>query len=434
MLEKWMEQVREIPFVDAHCHVMPQGIGEYATGNAPFKGQSRLAGLLTGFGSLLNFLSAGMSQEELNGIRSGMYSKEQAKETVLQYLPKVETMLPVAFCRRGLSLLAGQPVEINRDTWDALEALMVGSDYDRIVSAMDRDNIEKGVLNLWTGWSASYYGRYWQTLSEADKAKDRRAFVNSATFDFYALVPFAPATREYARLLHADAETFAGYEDLLHRLARYFVENCDARAFKISEMYFRKLDYEKVERSAAERCFKEVRTAEEERTLANFVTWTVLEEARRWNKPVQIHTGELWGDPAIDQVNPMYLLNAVRKFPDVRFELLHGGYPFTAETGILAQNFSNMVLNLAYMPLRSLTHFEQWLEIYGNLIPADRILLGTDVFDIDCMAGCVDMIRDSCAHYANRLEEQGVASEAAITRMLHKIFHENAEQYYGFSR
>ena len=75
MLEKWMEQVREIPFVDAHCHVMPQGIGEYATGNAPFKGQSRLAGLLTGFGSLLNFLSAGMSQEELNGIRTGMYSK-----------------------------------------------------------------------------------------------------------------------------------------------------------------------------------------------------------------------------------------------------------------------------------------------------------------------------------------------------------------------
>jgi len=431
MLEKWMKIVREIPFVDAHCHVMPQGIGAYATGNKPFRGQSPLAGMLTGYGSLLSFLSAGITQEELDGIRGGSYSREQSKDTVLRYLPMVETMLPVAFCRRGLSLLAGETVEINRATWDALEGLMVGSDYDRIVGAMDRDNIEKGILNMWTGWSASYYGRYRETLTEGEKAKDSRAFVSSATFDFHALAPFTPATREYARILNADAETFAGYEAMLRRLARYFVETCGARAFKISEMYFRKLDYRQVDRGDAERCFKEERSEEEEISLANYVTWTVLEEARERKIPVQIHTGELWGEPVIDQVNPMYLLNALRSFPDVRFELLHGGYPFTAETGILAQNFNNIVLNLAYMPLRSLSHFEQWLEIYGNLIPGDRILLGTDVFDIDCMTGCIDMIRDSCARYANRLEEQGVASPTAITKLLHKLFHENAERYYA---
>lgn len=431
-LSKWKERIREIPFVDAHSHIMPQGIGDYGVHNPPFRGASRLAGLFTGCGSILSLYSAGMTREEEKGINSGEYTKEQCKDTILKYIPRVEMMQPIVCCLRGLSLLAGEPVEVSAETWDSLESLMVGDDYDRLLGAMKRDNIEKSVLNFWPDWGASYYGRYWEELPEEKRQKDRQAFVTVPTFDYHALLPFSAPVREYARILGEDAETFAGYERLLHKLADYFINTCDARAFKISECYFRRLDYHKTDRAVAEKCFKEKRTAEDDLILGNFVAWITFEEAQRHRVPVQIHTGERWGDTAVADVNPIYLLDAIRSFPDVTFELLHGGYPFFAETGILAQNCHNITLNLSYMSMRSLSQLEEWLEVYNNLIPNDRILLGADVFDIDCMTGCVDLIRDSCARVATRLEEQGVATDAVIERMLHNICHKNAERYYRF--
>jgi hypothetical protein len=102
MNTNWREIIQQIPFVEAHCHVMPQAVGKYASGNKPFAGQSRLAGLLLGYGSLLCFLSAGMEWDEINKIKDGTFNIEMSRDAVLRYLPKVETALPVAFCRRGL--------------------------------------------------------------------------------------------------------------------------------------------------------------------------------------------------------------------------------------------------------------------------------------------------------------------------------------------
>jgi len=43
----------------------------------------------------------------------------------------------------------------------------------------------------------------------------------------------------------------------------------------------------------------------------------IIEQARRLRIPVQIHTGELWGDTVIAETNPMHLKKTLQAFPDV---------------------------------------------------------------------------------------------------------------------
>lgn len=431
--DEWYERFRELPFVDSHCHVAPQQIGRYAFGNRPFAGKSPLAGLLLGYGSRLCFLAAGIPAEEVEGVWSGAYSREECKHTLLRYLPLVETMPPVAFCLRGLSLLAGHTVELTEESWDETEALLLGRPddaYAHLEKAAAAQNLWKTVQNLWAGWGASYYGRYRETWSERERRLDEQLFVTLATFDSHAVAPFTDVTREYARLVGGDGESFAAYDRLLEELARLFVVDRQARGFKISECYFRPLDYEPVSRRRAEECFKEERTSEEQRDLSNYITWKVLTLAREYRVPVQIHTGELWGEAVVEQTNPMYLKTALEAFPDVQFDLLHGGYPYVAELGILGTNFRNVRLNLSYMPLRSLTQFRNCLELYSGIASAERLSVGTDVFDVACMTGCIDFIRGTCAGLAAWMEAEGLASPRAIQSLFEKILYQNAAQLY----
>jgi len=295
---------------------------------------------------------------------------------------------------------------------------------------MERDNIPKLLLNMWTGWGASYYGRYQDELSDKERFDDSRAYNTLATFDSYAVAPFTEPTREYARLIGADTESFSGYDSFIEQAADYFVLKRNAKGFKISECYFRALDYSPVEKEKARGSFCETPSPEQKKTLSDYVTWRILEQARRLDVPVQVHTGELWGDPKVSQVDPMHLETAIRAFPDVKFDILHGGYPFMAELGMLATNYRNVYLNLSYMPLRSMEQFEHWLDVYINVVSADRILLGTDVFDAECMVGCIDFIRDGCAAVASRMYDRGSVSEGIICRLFERILYRNASKLY----
>lgn len=428
---EWKKCFDELPFIDSHCHVMPQKVGETAFGNRPFRGASPLAGLLLGYGSLLCFMAAGIQREEVDGIKDGKFSKEESRDIILRYLPFAETSPPVAYCKRGLELLAGEEIEsIHIGNWEFLESLLTGDAYSQMNVFMKRQNIPKAVQNMWAGWGVSYYGRYWDACTEKEKAADQNAFVSLATFDSYAVQPFTDITREYARLVGGDAESFHSYDCLLDSLADFFVSKRGVRGFKISECYFRPLDYQPVSYNKAEKCFRENPSQEERQILSNYVTWRVLELAREYQVPVQIHTGELWGDTAIQQVNPFYLEKTLRAFPDVTFDLLHCGYPFVKEMGILGANFRNVILNLSYMPLRSLTMFRNCLELYSNIASSDRLLLGTDVFDPACMAGCIDFMRLSCAHLASEMEELRIASQPAIIRLFRQAFSQTAQRLY----
>lgn len=76
----------------------------------------------------------------------------------------------------------------------------------------------------------------------------------------------------------------------------------------------------------------------------------IVENASKYDIPVQIHTGlgPTWGD--LWTVSPVCLTELIRTHKDVRFDILHGGYPF-AEMGQMIRFWPNVYVNLAWMPI-----------------------------------------------------------------------------------
>jgi len=63
--------------------------------------------------------------------------------------------------------------------------------------------------------------------------------------------------------------------------------------------------------------------------------------------PVQIHTGlaKLQGS------DPLLLDNVISGYPDVRFVLFHGGFPWIYNTVTLAHNYANVIIDFNWLPL-----------------------------------------------------------------------------------
>ena len=123
--------------------------------------------------------------------------------------------------------------------------------------------------------------------------------------------------------------SFDGYLGVLDRAFEAVVKAA-AVGIKSGLAYERTLFYDNVARSDAERLFSKGLTSvrsEERRIFEDFMMHVVCERCARHDLPFQIHTGIQAGNyNTITNAKPTHLTNLFRKFPEVRFDLFHGGY------------------------------------------------------------------------------------------------------------
>ncbi|HOI49134.1 MAG TPA: amidohydrolase family protein, partial [Prolixibacteraceae bacterium] len=123
--------------------------------------------------------------------------------------------------------------------------------------------------------------------------------------------------------------------------------------------------------------------------LADYLMHRVLDLARQYNKPIQIHTGLQAGDGNyIENANPALLANLFLKYRDVRFVLFHGGYPFGSELASLAKNFRNVYIDLCWLYIISPSYSERYLHEWLETVPANKILaFGGDYENVENIYG-----------------------------------------------
>ena len=116
------------------------------------------------------------------------------------------------------------------------------------------------------------------------------------------------------------------------------------------------------------------------KSLLDYCVGIALDEARRLELPVQIHTG--FGDPDIDlhTANPVLLrpILADARYAGVPIVLLHMGYPYVRESAFLASLYPDVYVDLSLaLPLLRpvLPHLLQELLA---LAPATKLLYGSD--------------------------------------------------------
>jgi len=162
-------------------------------------------------------------------------------------------------------------------------------------------------------------------------------------------------------------------------------------AVKVFTAYYRTLNFEKVEYDAAKKVFRSLVNGEEDhvitfedaKPLQDYMLHHLLDLAKEYKIPVAFHTGIQAGlGKPLGNTNPVLLANLFNEYPEIKFVLYHGSYPFGGELSALAKNYKNVYIDMNWTYSISPTYSERYLNEWLETVPVSRLM----AFGGDCMA------------------------------------------------
>lgn len=141
----------------------------------------------------------------------------------------------------------------------------------------------------------------------------------------------------------------------------------------------------------------------------------------------QIHTGLIgnWGN--IPDCNPLLLIPLLRAFPNARFYILHAGYPYSRQFGVLGKRFPNVWLNMTWLYVMSMAASRQVLSEWIDLVPGYRILgFGSDVRFPEMIYSHLEMARSCVSDVLADKVQRGYLSTQEALRIARKMFRDLA--------
>lgn len=210
-------------------------------------------------------------------------------------------------------------------------------------------------------------------------------------------------------------------------------------AIKTAEAYHRPLHYEDVTREEAASALRAVMNNGEQpvsartaKPLSDYMMHRILGLARKYDKPIQIHTGLQAGDGNfIQNSNPALLANLFLKYRDVRFVLLHGSYPYGGELATLAKNFRNVWLDMSWVHIISPSFSERYLHEWLETVPANKIMaFGGDYDNVENVYAHNYFARQVVANVLTEKVRNRYLSEQEAIKIASMIMFENAFHFY----
>ncbi len=162
-------------------------------------------------------------------------------------------------------------------------------------------------------------------------------------------------------------------------------------AVKVFVAYYRTLNFEKVEHDAAKKVFRSLVNGEEDhvitfedaKPLQDYMLHNLLDLAKEYKIPVAFHTGIQAGQGKIlGNTNPVLLTNLFNEYPEIKFVLYHGSYPFGGELSALAKNYRNVYIDMNWAYAISPSYSERYLNEWLETVPVSKLM----AFGGDCMA------------------------------------------------
>ena len=262
---------------------------------------------------------------------------------------------------------------------------------------------------------------------------DRSLFLPSLKFD-YLLRWGTPSGREQIRQM--DGEEFPRFDDYVKLLDRKINEfkQKGAVALKTVTPYYRGLDYEEVSADDARRAFHATGepTPAEKKAVEDFAFHRVVRRAIELNLPIQVHTGILaWNTTFLPYCNPTQLNALFLRYPQCRFVLFHGGYPFSDELGVLVKTFPNVYLDLCWMPWISLELTKRFLDVWLEIVPSNKFMWGGDAHRAECIHGHWLLAQQAvCEVLGEKVRSRALDHQSAL-RIAQGIFRDNAQSFFS---
>jgi predicted TIM-barrel fold metal-dependent hydrolase len=249
-------------------------------------------------------------------------------------------------------------------------------------------------------------------------------------------------TRGDLRNIEADTDrTVHSLDDLIQAMRAALDRDLAAGAVgvKIGIAYRRTIRFEKTPRGDAERVFArlfshlgEGPSWEEARPLQDYMFHQIVRAAVERAVPVQIHTGLQEGNGnVLENSNPLLLTNLCLEYPQAKFDLFHGGYPFMGEALALAKNFGNVFLDLCWLYIISPSAGARMLHEAIETVPANKIFaFGGDFIIPEGSYGHSVMARRAVSRVLTEKVEDGYLTEDEAAALARRILRDNPAALY----
>jgi len=272
-------------------------------------------------------------------------------------------------------------------------------------------------------------------------AVDRELFAPVVRLEHFACA----TTRQDLRAIEADTGcSVHSLDDLVHAMRVALDRDLAAGAVgvKIGIAYRRSIRFEKVSRGDAERVFArlfghlgEGPSWEEARPLQDYVFHEMIRAAVERDVPIQVHTGLQEGNGnVLTNSNPAHLTNVLLEYPQAKFDLFHGSYPYMGEALALVKNFSNAYLDLCWLYIISPTAAARMLHEAVEMVPANKIFaFGGDFIIPEGAYGHSVMARQAVSRVLTDKVEDGYLAEEEAVALARQILRENPATLYRLS-
>lgn len=209
---------------------------------------------------------------------------------------------------------------------------------------------------------------------------------------------------------------------------------------KIASAYVRTLHFERTDRTTAEAAWRTLSSSATispaaHKALADHLAFLIMEWAVAHAMPVQIHTGFGHTEPGlrISTADPLLLepLLGDPALNTLKVILIHGGFPYSSHLTALAQMHGNVHLDYSWMPY--LQHhvmgrvLEEWLE----LLPANRVLYGTDTGSPELHVSSTQRARRSLDSVLEGGVRDGLWNMRQAGWLAERVMHQNLCDLYG---
>jgi glucuronate isomerase len=205
-------------------------------------------------------------------------------------------------------------------------------------------------------------------------------------------------------------------------------------AVKSALAYERILKYDKVTRHEAEVVFNKIAmhlgegpSFLEAKPLQDYMMHQVIRTATAAGLPMQFHTGLQEGNlNIITNANPTHLVNLFVEYREAKFDLMHGGYPYTHEWASLVKNFGNVYADLTWLEIISPEISRQLLHELIETVPGNKIMaFGGDSVVPEMAYGHARMARNVVARVLSEKISEGYMDEDEAVSLARKMLRSN---------
>jgi hypothetical protein len=289
-----------------------------------------------------------------------------------------------------------------------------------------------------SGYEIMFLDQYWNPFNtDIDTAHFALAFNINALISSSSRKP-AQGNKPVSVYREAQKEGFQiqdfdDYLDFCDHLIKLNIKK-KAVCLKNAQAYSRTLYYADVPYDEAKRLFEKPSSElaqDEAKKIEDFMFHFIIRKAAAYEMPIQIHTGLLASNSnTLDNGQPLKLNNLFMEYPDTKFILFHGGFPWTGECAALAKMFPNVYLDLVWLPQISREQTITALDMMLDCVPYNKFCWGGDSGLIEESTGSLVFAKDIVAEVLTRRIERGLLTEDVALEISDAIFRNNAIEIF----